>query len=322
LNFMSRFLFLFFVLLPGITSVSANPGMEWIEKMSYSMRNLSYAGNFVYLHENQLESMSILHIKDEFGERERLLSLNGEAREVIRDEKNLTCIWPDSRKVVVDNSRQNTFSPLFVPGNIAKIGEFYDVNLSDGDRVAGHDSVIVNIEPKDQFRYGLKLWINSSNGLLLKSNLINEQNEVVEQVMFTNIEELSKSDQLQLITMPELDDSFSLIRYHSGDASGNLEVDMIWQFSNLPDGFKQESALKRRVADTDRFIQQMVYTDGLASLSIFIEKQTAQTPQGETSMGAVNGFIRIIDNYSVTAIGEVPAITVRLMAESVSYQEP
>jgi len=319
---MSRFLFLFFVLLPGITSVSANPGMEWIEKMSYSMRNLSYAGNFVYLHENQLESMSILHIKDEFGERERLLSLNGEAREVIRDEKNLTCIWPDSRKVVVDNSRQNTFSPLFVPGNIAKIGEFYDVNLSDGDRVAGHDSVIVNIEPKDQFRYGLKLWINSSNGLLLKSNLINEQNEVVEQVMFTNIEELSKSDQLQLITMPELDDSFSLIRYHSGDASGNLEVDMIWQFSNLPDGFKQESALKRRVADTDRFIQQMVYTDGLASLSIFIEKQTAQTPQGETSMGAVNGFIRIIDNYSVTAIGEVPAITVRLMAESVSYQEP
>ena len=322
MNFMSRFLFLFFVLLPGITSVSANPGMEWIEKMSYSMRNLSYAGNFVYLHENQLESMSILHIKDEFGERERLLSLNGEAREVIRDEKNLTCIWPDSRKVVVDNSRQNTFSPLFVPGNIAKIGEFYDVNLSDGDRVAGHDSVIVNIEPKDQFRYGLKLWINSSNGLLLKSNLINEQNEVVEQVMFTNIEELSKSDQLQLITMPELDDSFSLIRYHSGDASGNLEVDMIWQFSNLPDGFKQESALKRRVADTDRFIQQMVYTDGLASLSIFIEKQTAQTPQGETSMGAVNGFIRIIDNYSVTAIGEVPAITVRLMAESVSYQEP
>lgn len=322
MNFMSRYFFLFLVLLPGITSVSANPGIEWIEKMSYSMRNLSYAGNFVYLHENQLESMSILHIKDEFGERERLFSLNGEAREVIRDNKNLTCIWPDSRKVVVDNSRQNAFSPLFIPDDIAKISKFYDISILDGDRVAGHDSVIVNIEPKDQFRYGLKLWINSSNGLLLKSNLINEQNEVVEQVMFTNIEELSKSDQLHLITMPELDDSFSLIRYHSGDASGYLEVDMIWQFSNLPDGFRQESALKRRVADTDRFIQQMVYTDGLASLSVFIEKQTAQTLPGETSMGAVNGFIRIIDNYSVTAIGEVPAITVRLMAESVAYQEP
>lgn len=322
MNFMSRYLFLSFILLSGVAQVSANPAMEWIEKMADSMRNLSYQGNFVYLHENQLESMSILHIKDKYGERERLLSLNGEAREVIRDNKNLTCIWPDSRKVVVDSSRQKTFSPLFIPGNIAKISKYYDMSLADGGRVAGQETVIVNIKPKDQFRYGLMLWINSSNGLLLKSNLINEQNEVVEQVMFTNLEELSKNDQLQLITMPELDDSFSLIRYHSGDASGNLEVDLTWQFTNLPAGFWQESALKRRVVGTDRFIQQMVYTDGLASLSVFIEKQTAQTPQGETSIGAVNGFIRLLNNYSVTAIGEVPAITVRLVAESVSYQKP
>ena len=316
------YIFLSLFLLAGIPQVSANPAMEWIEKMSDSMRNLSYQGNFVYLHENQLESMSILHIKDEFGERERLLSLNGEAREVIRDNKNLTCIWPDSRKVVVGDSRQKNFSPLLVPDNIAKIGKYYDMSLADGDRIAGHDSIIVNIKPKDQLRYGLKLWINSSNGLLLKSNLINELHEVVEVVMFTNLEELSKNDQMQLITMPELDDSFTLIQFHSGDASGNLEVDMTWRFSNPPDGFWQESVLKRKLADTEEFIQQMVYTDGLASLSVFIEKQTLQAAQGETSMGAVNGYIRILNNYSVTAIGAVPAITVRRMAESVFQQGP
>ena len=322
LHFKPKYFFLSFVLLTSVASVSANPAVEWIEKMSDSMRNLSYAGNFVYMHGNQIESMSILHIKDESGERERLLSLNGEAREVIRDNKNLICIWPDSRKVVVDNSSQNKFSPLFVPDDITKISRYYDMSLADGERVAGQDSIIVNIKPRDQFRYGLKLWINLSNGLLLKSNLINGKNEVVEQVMFTNLEVLSKNDQLQLITMPELDDSFSLVRYHSGDASGNLEADMSWRFTNLPDGFWQESALKRQVAGTDRYIQQMVYTDGLASLSVFIEKQTVPTPQGETSMGAVNGFIHIFNNYSVTAIGEVPAITVRLVAESVTYQKP
>ena len=284
------------------------------------MRNLSYQGNFVYIHGNQIESMSILHIKDEYGEKERLLSLNGEAREVIRDNKNLICIWPDSRKVVVDNSSQNNFSPLFVPSDIAKISKYYTMSLADGDRVAGQGTIIVNIKPRDQFRYGLKLWINSSNGLLLKSNLINEQDQVVEQVMFTNLAVLSKNDQLLNITMPELDDSFSLVRYHSGDASGNLEADSRWRISKLPDGFWQKSALKRKVAGTDRFIQQMVYTDGLASLSVFIEKETAQTPQGETSLGAVNAFIRIIKDYSVTAIGEVPAITVRQVAESVSSQ--
>jgi sigma-E factor negative regulatory protein RseB len=322
LNFIRIYFFLFLVLLVNIASASANPAVEWVNKMSDSMRNLSYEGNFIYMHGNQLESMSILHIKDKFGEKEKLLSLNGEAREVIRDNKNLTCIWPDSRKVVVDNSNQNSFSPLLIPDNIAKISKYYDMSLADGDRVAGYNSVIVNFKPRDQFRYGLKLWISSSNALLLRSYLINERQQVVEQVMFTNLKVLNINSPLPSITMPELDDSYSLIQYHFGNASGNLEADQIWKISNLPAGFWQKSAIKRRIAGTDRFIQQMVYTDGLASLSVFIEKQTAQTPQGETSMGAVNGFIRLFNDYSVTAIGEVPAATVRLVAESVYYQKP
>ncbi len=322
LNFIRIYFFLFLVLLVNIASASANPAVEWVNKMSDSMRNLSYEGNFIYMHGNQLESMSILHIKDKFGEKEKLLSLNGEAREVIRDNKNLTCIWPDSRKVVVDNSNQNSFSPLLIPDNIAKISKYYDMSLADGNRVAGYNTVIVNFKPRDQFRYGLKLWISSSNALLLRSILINERRQVVEQVMFTNLKVLNINSPLPSITMPELDDSYSLIQYHFGNASGNLEADQIWKISNLPAGFWQKSAIKRRIAGTDRFIQQMVYTDGLASLSVFIEKQTAQTPQGETSMGAVNGFIRLFNDYSVTAIGEVPAATVRLVAESVYYQKP
>ena len=274
------------------------------------------------MHGNQLESMSILHIKDESGERERMLSLNGEAREVIRDNKNLICIWPDSRKVMVDDSNRNTFSPLFVPSDIVKTSKYYDMKLAGGERIAGHDTVIVNIEPRDEFRYGLSLWLNSSNGLLLKSNLVNEKHQVVEQVMFTRLEVLDKSDPIPLITMPELDDSFSLVRYHNGSDSGTLEADKSWRISYLPEGFWQESALKRKIAGTDRYIQQMVYTDGLASLSVFIEKQTAEeTPQGETSMGAVNAFISLFKDYSVTAIGEVPAMTVRLVAESISNEK-
>ena len=320
----SRFhkLAIFLVLVAGIGQVAASPAMDWVGRMSNAMRNLSYQGNFVYIHENQLESMSIFHIKNESGESERLLSLNGEAREVIRDNKNLTCIWPSSRKVVVDNSRQNTFSPLFIPDDIGRIGRHYEMSMAGEGRVANHDAVIVHIVPKDEFRYGLKLWINADNGLLLKSNLINERNEVVEQVMFTNIDLLSEIEQSQMFKLPEIDKSFSMVRYHSGDAVETVEADMTWQFTNLPAGFRKESALKRMVGDTGRFVQQMVYTDGLASLSVFIEKQTAQTAQGETSMGAVNGFIFLINNYSVTAIGEVPAVTVRQVAESVSFKVP
>ncbi|MEE8364300.1 MAG: MucB/RseB C-terminal domain-containing protein [Gammaproteobacteria bacterium] len=316
-------LFLLVLVLTGTGQAYAGPAMEWVQRMADAMRNKSYQGNFVYLHENQLESMSIIHIKDVSGERERLFSLNGEAREVIRDNKNLTCIWPASRKVIVDTSSQNNFSPLFIPDDVARIEKYYDMKIIGRDRIAGYETVIVDIVPKDRLRYGIKLWINAENELLMKSSLINDENRVVEQVMFTNLDLLSGEDHLQMISMPELDDSFTLVRYHSGVAAGNMVADVEWQLSSLPDGFRQQSAVKRRNPETGRFIQQLVYTDGLASLSVFIEKQSSsQSPQGGTSMGAVNAFIRVLDDYSVTAIGEVPALTVRQVAESVIYQKP
>ena len=306
----------------AMAQANAMPAMDWVQKMSESMRNLSYQGNFVYMHETQLESMSILHLKDEKGEKERLLSLNGEAREVIRDNQNLTCIWPSSRTVVIDYSRQNRFSPLFIPDDIVSISQFYDLLLTGKDRVADHQTVVVHISPKDQLRYGIKLWIAEESGLLIKSNLVNEQGDVVEQVMFTNIEVLPDNHELTLDTMPELDESFTMVRYHQGEASEEPSSDMAWHLKEIPSGFRQESVLKRKVSETGLYVHQMVFTDGLASLSVFIEKESKQKHWGNTSMGAVNAFIRIIDGYSITAIGEVPAITVQKVAESVFYQEP
>ena len=298
------------------------PAMEWVQKMSESMRNLSYRGNFVYMHEQQLESMSILHLKDENGEKERLLSLNGEAREVIRDNRNLTCIWPSSRTVVIDHARQNRFSPLFIPDDIVSISQFYNLTLNGKDRVAGQDTVVVHIEPKDQLRYGIRLWIAEVSGLLIKSSLINEHGEIVEQVMFTNLELLPKDHGLTLDTMPKLDESFTMVRYHRSEPSDEPSSDMAWHLTELPDGFRQESVLKRQISEGGLFIHQMVFTDGLASLSVFIEEESIQNHSGNTSMGAVNAYIRIADGYSITAIGEVPAITVQQVAESVFYQKP
>jgi sigma-E factor negative regulatory protein RseB len=314
-------------LLPALFStlisvpVMADPAMDWVQKMSSAMRNLNYRGDFVYLHENQLESMRISHYKDANGEKERLISLNGEAREVIRDNQNLTCIWPSSRKVVVDYSRKNTFSPIFIPEDIARLEKFYDMKMLDNDRVAGMSTVVVHIDPRDKYRYGMKFWINDQNGLMMKSSLINEDGKVVEEVMFTSLKLFDGDEKLVIDTMPKIDENFTLVRYHSGDSSKSFAADNAWQLADTPGGFWRESVLKRKIPGTDHFVQQMVYTDGLASLSIFIEKKTSLSSGGMSSMGAVNAFIRILNDYSVTAIGEVPAITVKQLAESVSYQQ-
>ena len=300
--------------------VVADSAMQWVQRMSDAMRDLNYRGDFVYMHDNRLEGMRISHFKDMNGEKERLISLNGEAREVIRDNQNLTCIWPSSRKVIVDVSRKNSFSPIFIPEDIARLEKFYQMKLVGKDRVADMSTVVVHIDPRDQYRYGIKFWINESNGLMMKSSLIDENGQVVEQVMFTSLEWFEAGNMPVIDTMPPIDDNFTLVRYHSGDSSKTFTADDSWQLDDVPGGFWRESVLRRKISGSDQFIQQMVYTDGLSSLSVFIEKKNDLTQSGVSSMGAVNVFIRILDDHSITAIGEVPAITVRKMAESVSLQ--
>jgi sigma-E factor negative regulatory protein RseB len=300
--------------------VIADSAMEWVQRMSDAMRSLNYRGDFVYMQNNRLEGMQISHYKDEQGEKERLLSLNGEAREVIRDNQNLTCIWPSSRKVIVDLARKNSFSPIFIPDDIARLEKFYQMKLVGKDRVANMDVVVVHIDPRDQYRYGMKFWINEANGLMMKSSLLDENEQVIEEVMFTRLELFEGDNKPFIDTMPPIDDNFTLVRYHSGDSSKTFAADNAWQLTGTPGGFWRESVVRRKIPGSDLFVQQMVYTDGLASLSVFIEKKTDLTQSGVSSMGAVNAFIRILNDYSVTAIGEVPAITVRQVAESVSFQ--
>ena len=301
--------------------VIAGPAMDWIQRMSDAMRNLNYEGTFVYLHNNRLEGMRISHYKDGQGEKERLISLNGEAREVIRDNQNLTCIWPSSQKVIVDVSRKNSFSPIFIPEDIARLEKFYDMKLIGEDRIADSESVVVHIDPRDQYRYGMKFWINSENGLMMKSSLLDENANVVEEVMFTSLQLIEDGSQPAIDTMPPIDDRFTLLRYHNGDGSQVFAADSARQLPAVPGSFWRESVLRRKMPDSDGFVQQMLYTDGLASLSVFIEKKSDDTQSGTSSMGAVNAFIRIFNDHSITAIGEVPAITVKQMAESVTYRE-
>jgi sigma-E factor negative regulatory protein RseB len=122
-------------------------------------------------------------------------------------------------------------------------------------------------------------------------------------------------------TLPKLDSDYSMVRYHRGGSTDSVVADSAWQLTGAPGGFWRESVLRRKIPGTQQVVQQMVYTDGLASLSVFIERHNNDTQGGSSSMGAVNAFIRILQDHSVTAIGEVPAVTVKQVAEGVTYRK-
>jgi sigma-E factor negative regulatory protein RseB len=296
--------------------------MQWVQKMSEAMQQLSYKGRFIYLHDKHLESMSVHHINDDQGIRERLVSLNGEAREILRDNTNLTCIWPSSRQVVVDqaNSKVNA-SPLWIPDDVARLGKFYHFKLSGKDRIADHPAVVVSIQPKDQFRYGMQVWIDEDNGLLLQSNLLDEQGRIAEQVMFTEIELLSDDERQTFSVSPQVEHGYALIRSHEGgDDAVRLPADQRWQIQDMPGGFWLKTSFRKKMMSSPDYTQHMVFTDGMAYVSVFIEKNTDDGLSGESSMGAINAYGSRYQDYTITAIGEVPAITVKHIAESLVYQ--
>ena len=161
---------------------------QWLERMSMASQSLNYYGTFVYQRQGSLEAMQIVHARDESGERERLLSLTGPKREVLRDNQVVTCILGDRQAVVVNKSRPRTPFPVSFPTELMDLERHYRFKVLDEDRVAGLTCRVVAVEPRDEYRYGRRLCVHDESHLLLRSELTAARGDAIEQVMFTSVE--------------------------------------------------------------------------------------------------------------------------------------
>lgn len=302
-------------------SIGSNDDVEmWLSKMHKAAHMVNYNGVFVYGQKNNLSSMRIIHGADDSGERERLLSLDGTGREVIRNKNSVTCILPDSKSVMVEKNRPESDFPPAFPVKIDKLSRNYTFHLSGKEMVAGHSAQKIIIQPKDQYRYGHALWIDDKTGLLLKTHLMNESRQAVEKFMFTQIDFMN--------TVPEkmLKPSISgenFTWYESGKAKKeHSSAPSNWRVKNLPNGFTADMNRKHVMPRSGIAIEQLVYSDGLSSVSVFIEKHSDKNDQiiGDSTMGAINACGRVLKNgIHVTVVGEVTHLAVKMMCDSV-YQ--
>jgi sigma-E factor negative regulatory protein RseB len=288
--------------------------LAWLQKIATAARELSYSGTFVYQHGDQMETSRITHYVDRAGEIEKLETLDGPRREVIRNQDEIVTFYADSRMVRRERRAARRSFPALLPDPLSSITDFYQVRRGGQDRIAGLDAQALVLEPRDEFRYGHKLWADLNSGLLLKAKMVNERHQVVEQFYFTqvNIGPVSKEAVRPGFVVPPMPARSSQPEVTSPAETG-------WVVRNSPAGFRKILEMSRVRKDGQGQVAHLVFSDGLAAVSVFIEPLPAsrKVPDGLMHQGALHIYSRSLPDQLVTVLGETPAATVVQMGNSV-----
>jgi sigma-E factor negative regulatory protein RseB len=281
--------------------------------MNRAVDELNYRGTFVHVLDGTAETMHIVHRSAEGQSGERIVS--GTGGEFVRQGPRVQGIFPD-RRVVVLESRSDV-SPLVaaLPSNTAELEPHYDISLGGSARVADRPVQVLEIKPRDEFRYGYMLWLDQETAMPLQSTLIDEEGDVVEQILFTDIEIPADIPAAEL--EPTIDTTgFTTLR---APEATSLAAEIPWRAATVPGGFKLSVATQSAMAGSDTPVEHLVYSDGLATVSVFIEAPAtnADVRDGFSTAGSTNAYtLTLNDGRKATAIGEVPRQTVRTIASS------
>jgi sigma-E factor negative regulatory protein RseB len=205
--------------------------------------------------------------------------------------------------------------PFSVPA--AQLAAYYNFKDLGEGRIAGYPSKIIGVMPRDRYRYGYRLWLDEHTGMLLRSDLVDNHGRTVERVMFTSLQ-YPKSIPDAELQATEIKPGFIWNIQGDSEKLSPAEARVDWQATRLPPGFALSLKDVQRVAGVSQPVRHLVYSDGLASVSVFAEANGPGRNAliGPSQMGAVNAFGRQVGDHHLTIVGEVPAATVELIAES------
>ena len=310
------------LLLGGAGPAVAEEGAGlWLERMSDALHELRYEGVFVYQHGDRLRAMRILHDTDSTGERERLVALDGVQREVIRNDDQVTCILPDRTSFVLERRAPGRTFPPVMPHRDAQLDRHYAFELGEQGRIAGRTTQEVRLEPRDDFRYGYRFHLDDATGMLLQSELVDGDGEVVERLMFTSIEFRDRIDPTAL--EPGIEGEEFMWYQHGREGAPSFPGEPRWEATSLPPGFEREDYRRHRAGEAGTPVEQLVFSDGLASVSVFMEPAGAVSAplRGHSSRGAVNAYGRGVGDTRITVVGEVPRAAVERIARGMQRRE-
>jgi len=306
-------------------ALAAEPG-KWLERMNQALTARNYDGTFSHWQGGKVEMLRIIHRVQNGAVSERLVSLDGSGREFIRTGSNLACYLPDKRTVLVENRPAEESLLSGFPTINDQTASFYDLKEVAQTRLLGRDTHFITVMPKDEYRYGYRLWIDEKTAMPLKTQLCDAHGHVIEQVVFASLTLSSRIPDSAF--KPDLStDGFQWLRSDTPpkDSAKEAMADpVVWDALKLPPGFKMTIRKAQTMPGSSSPVDHLVFTDGLASVSVFVEEtQVSTQASGDEQMdesarvGSSSAFSTVIDGHKVTAVGEVPPATVRFIANSV-----
>lgn len=305
------------------TAAESRDALAWLQQIQQSAKKLNYSGTFVYQQDNQVRTSRITHVHSGGNEQEKLEILDGKPREYIRNNDEIICYAPDNKSIRIEKRVSQDVFPAILGATPAELTSHYNLSKGESGRVAGHDCQAILLKPKDNLRYGYKLWVEKSTGLLLRAQTLNEKNKVVEQIAFTQIG-------IGHIDPSQVKPTFTNTSNWHVENAVMHEADLsAWQVTEMPSGFKRIREMKREIADytagsnaapTKREVSQIVYSDGLAAISVFIEPGSQSRTEGSMQQGAMNIIGKRQGDYWLTIVGEVPSAAIKQVANSIEFK--
>ena len=302
------------------TPSQAGPdAMSLLRRIYEATEKLAYTGTFVYQQGDRTETSRITRVTGPGGDVERVEVLDGMPREIIRTRDTVRCYLPESHTVKVERRVDQRAFPGMLPARLADLTQSYTITRGEPLRIAGYDCEAVVLTPKDDLRYGYMLWADASSGMLLKARTFNRKGQTVEQFTFA---------QLSIGNVPR-----DLVRTRRAVQNWRVESAVVapadlsragWTVGAELPGFRKITEVTRTVGES-RPVGQMVYSDGMAAVSVFIEPTAGRSESvrpGLSSLGAFHIYTREVANHIVTVVGEAPAASVQRIASQVEYRRP
>lgn len=319
--------FLFFTLAqlsvaPAFADPLQGDEADWLKTMVFAAHQTDYSGVFVYQSGGRVEMSRITHVTDENGEHERLEGLGGARRELIRNNDQVW-VYSDGHKSRVEKRQIRRAFPALLPEQISTLKENYSVRREEEGEVAGYHVHTVVFQPRDNLRYTRKMWAHYDSGLLLKAAVMDDHGYIIEQYAFMQLNIDGNIDR-RWITQDKPSPAEQQARQLQPLPLSSAEYvaeSNGWQVDAMPAGFKKILEMRRHFRENQEPVIHMVYSDGLAGISVFIEKTNGlpHLHSGLAGQGAVHVYNRIVGDALITVVGEVPARTVIQVAESVRY---